>query len=298
MKIPDVHIQTFPMFSPTSDYPNIALPDLKIRALNRFTHLISQKITWWTSFSGYEQVRRRSGLPKRKLYSPFDKDPLRPPTPILCAWSPSILSPSNDWTSNVHVTGYFFFDLNTSFQPPVELQNFLDAGDAPVCVSFGSMVNRDAEKIDRVVREALEKTSHRGVILSGWGSIKYPPSKDLLYLDAVPHDWLLPRCKMIVHHGGAGTMSAGLRAGIPNIVVPFMADQPFWGKCIYAIGASPKYILVKNLSVEKLADAIVEAESKVIRERAQVIGQHIQGEDGVRQAIRLIESCFPNSAIF
>src|SRR5678816_2981446 len=80
MKIPDVHIQTFPMFTPTGDYPNIALPDLKIRALNRFTHLVSQKITWWTSLSGYEQVRRRSGLPKRKLYSPFDKDPLRPPT--------------------------------------------------------------------------------------------------------------------------------------------------------------------------------------------------------------------------
>jgi sterol 3beta-glucosyltransferase len=298
MKIPDVHIQTFPMFSPTSDYPNIALPDLKIRALNRFTHLISQKITWWTSFSGYEQVCRRSGLPKRKLYSPFDKDPLRPPTPILCAWSPSILSPSNDWTSNVHVTGYFFFDLNTSYQPPVELQNFLDAGDAPVCVSFGSMVNHAAEKIDYIVRASLEQTKQRGVILSGWGSVRHPPSKDFLYLDVVPHDWLLPHCKMVIHHGGAGTTSAGLRAGVPNIVVPFMADQPFWGKRIYAMGASPKHILVKNLSVEKLAAAIVEAESKVIRERAQVIGQHIRGEDGVNQAVRLIESCLSNSAIF
>lgn len=87
--IPDIHIQTFPMFTPTGDYPNIALPDLKWRALNRFTHRLSQKIAWLISRSGFEQVRRRVGLPKRKLYSPFDKDPQRPPTPILCAWSPA-----------------------------------------------------------------------------------------------------------------------------------------------------------------------------------------------------------------
>jgi hypothetical protein len=94
--VPDIHIQTFPMFAPTGDYPNVTLPDLKMRALNRFTHFASQKITWWTSSIRFEQVRRRAGLPKRKLYFPFDDDPLRPPTPILCAWSPSLLPPSND----------------------------------------------------------------------------------------------------------------------------------------------------------------------------------------------------------
>jgi sterol 3beta-glucosyltransferase len=290
MNIPDIHIQTFPIFTPTGDYPNITLPDLKIPALNRLTHIVSQKMTWWTSVLGYEQVRRRAGLPKRKLYFPFDDDPLRPPTPILCAWSPNILPPSSDWKANVHVTGYFFFDLNTSYRPPEELQNFLEAGEPPVCVSFGSMVNRDAEKIDRIVRESLTQTGQRGIILSGWGSVQHTPSNDLLYLEAVPHDWLLPRCKMIVHHGGAGTTSAGLRAGIPNLVVPFMADQPFWGQRVHAMGAGPKPILVKKLSVENLTRAMVEAESKVIRERAQVIGQKTRGEGGVAQAIRLIEA--------
>lgn len=294
MKIPDVHIQTFPMFTPTGDYPNIALPDLKIRALNRCTHHASQKITWWMSHFGFEQVRRRIGLPKRKLYSPFDKDSLRPPTPILCAWSPNILPPSSDWLSNVYVTGYFFFDLNTAYQPSVELQNFLDAGESPICVSFGSMINRDAEKIDNIVREALKQTGHRGIILSGWSQVKRQISNDLLYLDAVPHDWLLPRCKMIIHHGGAGTTSAGLRAGIPNIVVPFTADQPFWGKRIHAISAGPEPILVKELSVERLVRTIAEAGSKVVRERAQAVGQNIRGEDGVSRAIGLIESCVHN----
>jgi UDP:flavonoid glycosyltransferase YjiC (YdhE family) len=266
------------------------MPDLKVRALNRLTHVVSKKVSWWTSSFGFEQVRRRAGLPKRKLYFPFDDDPLRPPTPILCAWSPSVLPPSSDWNSNVHVTGYYFFDLNTSYQPTEELQNFLEAGDPPVCVSFGSMVNRNAERIDHMVREALMQTGQRGIILSGWGRVNHPSSKELLYLDAAPHDWLLPRCKMIIHHGGAGTTSAGLRASIPNIVVPFTADQPFWGRRVHAVGAGPKPIPVRDLSVEKLTQAIVKAEVDVLRKRAQDIGQRIRGEGGVRRATALIES--------
>jgi sterol 3beta-glucosyltransferase len=288
--IPDIHIQTFPMFTPTGDYPNVTMPDLKLRALNRLTHVASKRITWWTSSFGFEQVRRRAGLSKRKLYFPFDEDPLRPPTPILCAWSPSILPPSNDRNLIVHVTGYFFFDSNTSYQPPKELEDFLKEGDPPVCISFGSMVNRNAEKIDRIMREALTRIVQRGIILSGWGKVHRFSSKDLLYINSAPHDWLLPRCKMVIHHGGAGTTSAGLRAGIPNIVVPFTADQPFWGRRVHAVGAGPKSILVKDLSVEKLMQAIAEAEEDAVRKRAQDIGQRIRSEDGVGRAVELIES--------
>lgn len=290
MNIPDIHIQTFPMFTPTGDYPNIALPDLKIPSLNRLTHQMSQKITWWTSVFGYEQVRRRAGLPKRKLYFPFDNDPLRPLPPILCAWSPTVLPPSSDWMLNVHVTGYFLFDRDTLYRPPVELQDFLESGKPPICISFGSMVHREAEKIDHIVREALEQTGQRGIILSGWGNVKYPPSNDLLYLDAVPHDWLLPRCCLIVHHGGAGTTSAGLRAGIPNIVVPFTADQPFWGGRVHAVGAGPKPILVKDLSVNRLSRAIRETESDALRMHAEIVSQKIRSEDGVGNAVTLIET--------
>jgi sterol 3beta-glucosyltransferase len=278
------------MFAPTGDYPNVTLPDLKIRAFNRFTHLFSQRITWWTSELGYEQVRRRAGLPKRRLYFPFERDTLRPPTPILCAWSPSILPPSLDWTSAVRVTGYFFLESNASYQPPPELKRFLDAGDPPICISFGSMVHRDAEKIDRVIRDGLKKVGQRAIVLSGWSKLNHPASNDLLYLDAAPHDWLLPRCKLVVHHGGAGTTSAGLRAGIPNVVVPFTADQPFWGSRVHAIGVGPKPILVKKLTAERLADAIVGAEAEAVRKRAQTIGRRIRAENGVGRAVELIEA--------
>jgi len=288
--IPDIHVQGFPMFTPTGDYPNVTMPDLKLRSLNYFTHVMSKKISWWTSKLGYEQVRRRAGLPKRKLYFPFDENPLRPSTPILCAWSPSFLPPSKEWGDNVYVTGYYFLETDESYKPPSSLQNFLNTGKPPICISFGSMVNRRAEQIDDIVRSALKQTNNRGVILSGWSGTINQPDDDLLYLDAVPHDWLLPRCKMIVHHGGAGTTSAGLRAGIPNVVVPFTADQPFWGRRVCMMGVGPKPIVVKNLSVENLTQAIIDADDKVVYDRAQVVSRKIKGEDGVTNAIRLIES--------
>jgi len=288
--IPDIHIQLFPMFTPTGDYPNIAMPDLGSRVLNRFTHTMSSKFAWWSTKGGFEQVRRRAGLPKRKLFWPFDDTPSRRRTPILCAWSSCVLPSSSDWPTRVHVTGYFFFPPDDFYLPSSELESFLKVGKPPICISFGSMVNKDAKRIDKIVRESLKQTNNRGIILSGWGVIKSESSSDLLYLESVPHDWLLPKCKMIIHHGGAGTTSASLRAGIPNVVAPFTADQPFWGRRVHTIGVGPKPILVKNLSVEKLVQAIAEAESNVIRERAQVIGQEIRSEDGVQNAIKLIEA--------
>ncbi len=287
--IPDIHVQPFPMFGSTGDYPNVTLPNLRSRVVNRLTHQFSEKITWWTSQIGFEQVCRRAGLPKRKLYWPFEDDPRRPRTPILCAWSPSVLSAPRDWPSRIHVTGYYFFSHDHSHQPPAELDVFLKAGKPPICITFGSMVNREAEKIDHVVHESLRQTQNRGIILSGWSGVRHRPSKDVLYLESMSHDWLLPRCRMVVHHGGAGTTAAGLRAGIPNIVLPFTADQPFWGRRVRAIGAGPGPILVKKLSTETLTRAIVEAESESLRERARAIGQRIRSEDGVGCAVKLIE---------
>ena len=290
MNIPDIHIELFPMFTSTGDYPNVTLPDFRLRALNRLTHDMTRLLTVWAARTGFEQVRRRVGLPRRKLYSPFDNNPLRPRTPIVCAWSSRVLPPSSDWPSNIHITGYFF-GAHDDYQPPPELQEFLASGEPPVCITFGSMVNREAEKIDQIVHQTLRQTNKRAIILSGWSELKNTSSGELLYLDAVPHQWLLPRCQIVIHHGGAGTTSAGLRAGIPNIVIPFAADQPFWGKRVHAIGAGPKPIPVRKLSVEKLTQAIVAADHTALRKHAQAIGRGLRSEDGVTKAVDFIEKC-------
>jgi UDP:flavonoid glycosyltransferase YjiC (YdhE family) len=110
----------------------------------------------------------------------------------------------------VHVTGYYFFPPNHIYQPPADILSFLRKGEPPICITFGSMVNRDKGRIDRIVRKSLTQTGNRGIVLSGWSGVTETSSNDFLYLEAVPLDWLLPRCKMVIHHGGAGTTAAGL----------------------------------------------------------------------------------------
>jgi sterol 3beta-glucosyltransferase len=207
---------------------------------------------------------------------------------VLCAWSPAVVPPSRDWNANIYVTGYLFEEPNDVYRPSSKLKQFLDSGESPVCVSFGSMLNRDAEKINHIVHESLRQSRNRGIILSGWSEVR-ESSDDFLYLQAVPHQWLLPYCKMIIHHGGAGTTSAGLLAGIPNIVIPHTADQPFWGNRIHDIGVGPKPIYIRNLSINRVRDAILECDYRNIRQRAKTIGQQLRREHGVMNSIKLIE---------
>jgi sterol 3beta-glucosyltransferase len=292
--IPDVSVQIFPIFAPTRTFPNVASGNIPPGRLSVFTHWLATKIFWYGGNSGYARLQKEwpQDLPK-KLYWPFTPTCDRPLTPLLFAYSPTVLPRPVDWsTPHIHIPGYFFLD-NPDFQPPTVLKDFLSAGEAPVCVSFGSMVNRSAERIGHAVLEGLASTKQRGIILTGWGGWKPDDIPEhVLFLESAPHEWLFPRCKIIVHHGGAGTTGAGLRAGVPNIVVPFAADQPFWGKRVAAIGAGPSPIPVKRFTAGSFSLALQGVfASPSTRERAAEIGARIRSEDGVNSAVRLIENC-------
>lgn len=293
MGIPDVSVQIFPMFAPTRAFSNVALANLPSGSLSYCSHWFATQVFWYGGNSGYNQLRRRfpADLPAR-LYWPFTPTPNRNLTPLLFAYSPTVVPQPDDWTApNIHITGYLFLDEAEEYHPPAVLSEFLDAGDPPVCISFGSMVNRDAERIHQSVREALKLTHQRGIFLSGWGDYHEDRNGDnILYLYSAPHDWLFPRCKTIIHHGGAGTTAAGLRSGKPNIVVPHSADQPFWGKRVAAIGAGPEPIPVKGITAQRLVAALDSADEPALRVRAQDVGRMIQKENGVREAVRIIES--------
>lgn len=135
-------------------------------------------------------------------------------------------SPS-DWNEHVHVTGYFFLTEET-YQPPGMLSDFLAKGDTPICISFESMVNRKAKHIDEIVCEALKRTNNRGVILSSWGCVTRQSSNDLLYLESAPHAWLLPKCKMVIHHGGTGTTSARRTQAFHMLLSHSLLINHFW----------------------------------------------------------------------
>jgi UDP:flavonoid glycosyltransferase YjiC (YdhE family) len=210
--------------------------------------------------------------------------------PVLYGFSPSVLPPPPDWSSEVHVTGYWFLDPPEDWTPPSRLVAFLEAGPPPLYIGFGSMGSRDPQKTSQLVLEALAPAKQRAVILSGWGGLE---TADLpahaIAVDSVPFSWLFPRCAAVVHHGGAGTTAAGLRAGVPSVVIPFFGDQPFWGRHVAELGVGPAPIPRRKLTAERLARTIEIAVGDAgMRRRAAELGTAIRAEDGVAQAVALV----------
>jgi sterol 3beta-glucosyltransferase len=115
-------------------------------------------------------------------------------------------------------------------------------------------------------------------------------SDEVLLLNSTPHDWLFPQMAAVVHHGGAGTTAAGLRAGVPTITTPTYGDQFFWGQRIAALGAGPPPIPRKHLTADRLATAIrLATNDHRMHERARFMAQKVGAEEGVTRAVSLIE---------
>jgi sterol 3beta-glucosyltransferase len=154
------------------------------------------------------------------------------------------------------------------------------------------MGNRNPEEVTGIVLEALDRCKVRGVLITGWGGLgKADLPSQVFRIESIPHDWLFPQMAAVVHHGGAGTTAAALRAGVPSVIVPFAADQPFWADRVVRLGAGPKPIPRKQLSVDRLARAIAAAVSdKDMQNRAAAIGVRIRAENGVAEAVGAIGS--------
>jgi UDP:flavonoid glycosyltransferase YjiC (YdhE family) len=147
------------------------------------------------------------------------------------------------------------------------------------------------EETTRLVLESLAHTNQRGIILSGWGGLHTTDLPDSVYaIESVPFSWLFPRMAAVIHHGGAGTTAAGLRAGVPSIVIPFFGDQPFWGQRVAELGVGPAPIPLKKLTVDRLTQAIEQAVyDQGMRQRAAALGSKIQAEDGIANAVAVLQ---------
>jgi sterol 3beta-glucosyltransferase len=211
--------------------------------------------------------------------------------PMIYAYSPSVLPRPDDWGPFKQVSGYWFLDGSAAFDPPDELARFLEAGPPPVYVSFGSMIDHERDEVTRLVIEAVESAGQRAILHTGWselGSDTLPES--VIVVDEVPHDWLFPQLAAVVHHGGAGTTAAGLRAGLPTVIVAFFGDQFFWGWRVHELGVGPHWITRRKLKVDNLAEAIgMAVRDEGMRRRAAALGVRIRAEEGVTNAVSMIE---------
>ena len=290
LKIPVMQTFVFP-FTPTQEFPSPLTPGLAFgRQLNRLSFHATQQI-FWQSFKMTDITTRKTlGLEKGSFWGPFRALAMKR-VPALYGYSRHVLPRPKDWPEQHQVTGYWFLDAADDWRPPADLVEFLEAGEPPVYIGFGSMGGRNPQEAGQIALAALERSGQRGVLASGWGGLQITRLPETVHLiSSIPHSWLFPRMAAVVHHGGAGTTAAGLRAGVPSIVVPFMGDQPFWGQRVAALGVGPRPILRKKLTANDLAEAIGEAVSSArMRQRAAELGQKLRAEDGVAVAVALID---------
>lgn len=276
----------------TRAFPNIAFPPDLDRAgwANWLTHLAAEQLFWQAIRPVINRWTEVLDLPRESFWGPFGRLNSKGP-PLVYGFSPQVVPKPADWPGHAHLAGYWFLEHQDAWEPPAELLTFLAAGPRPVYVGFGSMTHRDPEGTARLVGQALALSGQRAVVLRGWGGLEAVASgAEICVVESVPHAWLFPKMAAVVHHGGAGTTAAGLKAGVPSVVIPFFADQNFWASRVARLGVGPLPIPRRRLTAARLAGALITAiEDGKMRARAAALGRRIRAEDGVGRAAALIE---------
>jgi sterol 3beta-glucosyltransferase len=278
----------FMPLTPTRDFPSFLIGGGKDRgmAINSLNWLITEQLIWQVARSFDNKLRHNMlGLKQLPFFGPSARRLAR--TPLYYAYSPTVLPRPADWPERILVTGYWQSAPPPGWTPPAELVAFLESGPPPVYVGFGSMPSGNAQNTLKIILKALELSRQRGVLLAGWAGIgegtKLP---DYAFgIQSIPHGWLFPRVHAVVHHGGAGTTGAGLCAGVPSVITPFVADQPNWARRVEALGVGPRPIAFAKLTAELLANALHETSGHAMRQRAADLGKLLRSEDGVGTTI-------------
>lgn len=282
---------TFP-YTPTQAFPHPLATIKKSNVDPGYTNFMSYPLVEMMVWQGLGDLVnnfrvKTLGLdPVSTLWAPGSTYRLHVPFTYL--WSPGIVPKPEDWGDEIDVAGFVFLDLASSFKPPQDLVEFLDAGDTPIYIGFGSIVVDDADKFTEMIFEGVKKAGVRALVSKGWGGLGGDNVPDNIFmLENTPHDWLFPRVKACVIHGGAGTTAAALKCGKPTMIVPFFGDQHFWGSMVSNAGAGPEAIPYKKLDVDKLAEGIKYCLTDEALEAVQKIAKSIELEgDGAKNAVR------------
>ncbi|MCP3803087.1 glycosyltransferase [Allokutzneria sp. A3M-2-11 16] len=285
MGIPSVSLNFYPGV-PTGDFPPVTL---SARSLGRWTNrnLLRMASRLPNPLDGaIKRFQRDLGLRPIGFGAVWRAIFDDPEYRVLHGFSPAIAPSPADWRPGVETVGYWWPDSPSGWQPDPELTDFLEAGDAPVFVGFGSMAASDGEWLSGIVGQALRKAGVRGIVQAGWANME-AGGGDLLAVGSVPHTWLFPRMAAVVHH--AGTTGAGLRAGVPTVPVPVLSDQPFWADRLVKAGVSPGSVPFRELTADRLAALIREAVTdESYRVRAEAIADRVRAEDGAARVAEVV----------
>ncbi|GMK53538.1 hypothetical protein CspeluHIS016_0101240 [Cutaneotrichosporon spelunceum] len=296
-------IMSFTMpWTPTTDFPHplvAAKSSSSDRTLNNYTSFLLADALMWQGLGDLINHFRNSILGLRPLSHMAGPLTLRRlQIPFTYAWSEHLLPKPAEWKDNMDVVGFYTMDSDTRFTPDAALAKFLAAGEPPVYFGFGSVVIDKPDQLTNTILNAVERKGIRALVSAGWADIGVGadiPDSVFVIKGNVPHEWLFAegRVAAVCHHGGAGTTAAGLRLGVPTIVVPFFGDQWFWGNAVHHAGAGPAPIPYTELTVEKLVAGLEVALAPRTLEAARRIGEQISLEDGVADGVRSFHRHLP-----
>lgn len=256
---------------------------------NRLSYVVQAAHQSYYDFPRDRMRAKLLGLRSRKR-SGFSKNARGEPIVALHAYSPTLSPKPADWPDTTHVTGFWRLDDQSGWTPDKDFRAFLELGDAPIYIGFGSMT-WGAQRSSDIVAKALREWGGRAVISRGWGGLRVEDLPESVYLiDRAPHTRLFPLMKGLVHHGGAGTTYAGLYAGRPTFVVPHFFDQPYWGRRVNELGCGPAPVRLKKLTPHILANALEElATDPTYPIAAREIADRLAHEDGTGLAADIVE---------
>eukprot|EP00899_Mesostigma_viride_P005978 jgi/Mesvir1/15381/Mv06575-RA.9 len=286
-------------WSPTKMYPHplARMQNLRVNDVrNRMSYAIVDELMWAGLVDIINGFRKRLGLEPIPLLGIVQGSFVHKcRLPFCYIWSPSLAPAPSDWGPHIDVVGFFFLDDTKPYVPPPDLAQFLGNGDPPIYLGFGSLVVPSPDKLTQVLYAAVRKTGVRALVSKGWGGLGEGPDKpdSVFVLGNVPHGWLFPQCSAVIHHGGAGTTAAGLRAGKPTTVVPFFGDQPFWGLMVHNQGAGPAPLLPKDFTEDNLVAAIEYMKREDVKQAAQRIAQKMAKENGLEEGCQVFHRHLP-----
>lgn len=300
-----LHIMFPQPWSPTKCFPH-PLSNLKLNSKwstkNYMSYKMVDEFMWIGLGSMINRFRKKIlHIPAIHAWEKGDSILNDHKVPISHMWSPSFVPKCIDWPSYVDVVGEFRsmdHKFSNAYVPDQKLLDFLAAGDKPIFIGFGSMVIDDPSKLVNLIKEAAAKVNCRVLLQSGW--TKYADdyemiSEQVMVIGAMPHDWLLYQVCGVVHHGGAGTTSAGLRAGNPTFICPFFGDQHFWAEMVSRSGCGPKGCPVGRLTTDKMVEAFELFRKEETIKLAQELGDKMMTENGVAAGVHSFHHNLPLS---
>jgi UDP:flavonoid glycosyltransferase YjiC (YdhE family) len=252
----------------------------------------ANRALWWTLRNVMDLPLRRSINRARGRLGltrvPNAIDYFLTSNPLLATWRELAPMPE-DSAHRAEQVGYLHPELGDPL--PEKVVGFIESGPAPVYFGFGSMTDPNPRATTELHIETVAKSGGRALVSQGWAGLgEVPLPESVMVVPSMCHGRLFPRCAAVVHHGGAGTTSAAARAGVPQVIVPHLADQYYWAHRISRLGLGPPPVFRRRLEATQLATALECAAEEIVVERARELGERLQGQDPVARAVESLLS--------